>query len=225
MHHAAALAQRGSDGEIRVMSDPTVFVVDDNVRVCESLRVLVEAAGLAVETFAASEDFLAAYDPARAGCLVLDVRLRHGKSGLDLQDELRRRKAVLPIIVLTGHGNVPTSVRALKAGAVDFLQKPAPPKVLLERIRAAIDTDRQTRAAIKGRDEMVERLARLTPREREVTDLLVAGKASKEIATALGVSVRTVEGHRRMIFMKMDVSSAAQLVGIVMGAREAPGLA
>jgi two-component system response regulator FixJ len=207
------------------MSDPTVFVVDDNVRVCESLRVLVEAAGLAVETFAASEDFLAAYYPARAGCLVLDVRLRHGKSGLDLQDELRRRKAVLPIIVLTGHGNVPTSVRALKAGAVDFLQKPAPPKVLLERIRAAIDTDRQTRAAIKGRDEMVERLARLTPREREVTDLLVAGKASKEIATALGVSVRTVEGHRRMIFMKMDVSSAAQLVGIVMGAREAPGLA
>lgn len=205
------------------MSDATVFVVDDDVRVRESLRVLVEAAGLAVETFAASEEFLGAYDPARAGCLVLDVRLRHGKSGLDLQDELRRRKAMLPIIVLTGHGNVPTSVRALKAGAVDFLQKPAPPKLLLERIRAAIETDRQARAVTKDREEVADRLARLTPREREVTDLLVAGKASKEIATALGVSIRTVEGHRRMIFMKMDVSSAAQLVGSVMSAREAPG--
>jgi len=205
------------------MSDATVFVVDDDVRVRESLRVLVEAAGLAVETFAANEEFLGAYDPARAGCLVLDVRLRHGKSGLDLQDELRRRKAMLPIIVLTGHGNVPTSVRALKAGAVDFLQKPAPPKVLLERIRMAIETDRKARLEKKGREEVVDRLARLTPREHEVTDLLVAGQASKEIATALGVSVRTVEGHRRMIFMKMDVSSAAQLVGIVMSAREAPG--
>lgn len=223
MYHAAAFAQRGPEREIRLMSDATVFVVDDDVRVRESLRVLVEAAGLAVETFAASEEFLGAYDPARAGCLVLDVRLRHGKSGLDLQDELRRRKAMLPIIVLTGHGNVPTSVRALKAGAVDFLQKPAPPKLLLERIRAAIETDRQARAVTKDREEVADRLARLTPREREVTDLLVAGKASKEIATALGVSIRTVEGHRRMIFMKMDVSSAAQLVGSVMSAREAPG--
>ena len=202
-------------------SEATVFVVDDNISVCQSLRVLLESAGLAVETFTASEEFLAVYDPARAGCLVLDVRLRHGKNGLDLQDELRRRKAMLPIIVLTGHGNVPTSVRALKAGAVDFLQKPAPPKLLLERIRAAIDSDRQARAVTTERAVVMEQLARLTPREREVMELLIAGKASKEIAVALHVSVRTVEGHRRMVLSKMNVSSATQLVRTVLSAREA----
>jgi FixJ family two-component response regulator len=197
----------------------TVFVVDDNVGVRKSVRALLESAGLAVETYASGEDFLAAYDPARAGCLVLDVRLRHA-SGLDLQDELRRRKAVLPIIVLTGHGNVPTSVRALKAGAVDFLQKPVPPTVLLERIRAALEIDRQARATITERAPVMGRLARLTPREREVLELLVAGHTSKEIAAALHVSVRTVEGHRRMVLSKMQVSSATQLVRIVLSARE-----
>lgn len=201
-------------------SEATVFVVDDNVGVRKSLRALLESAGLAVETYASGDEFLAAYDPERPGCLVLDVRLRRS-SGLDLQDDLRRRKATLPIIVLTGHGNVPTSVRALKAGAVDFLQKPAPPKLLLERIRAAIDRDRQTRAATTGRAVVMERLARLTPREREVMELLVAGKTSKEIAVAMNVSVRTVEGHRRIVFSKMNVSSAAQLVRTVLGAREA----
>ncbi len=124
----------------------TVFVVDDNAGVRHSLRALLESAGLAVETYAAGEEFLAVYNPERPGCLVLDVRLRHG-SGLDLQDELRRRKAILPIIVLTGHADVQTSVRALQAGAFAFLQKPAPPAVLLERINAAIAFDRQARAA------------------------------------------------------------------------------
>ena len=123
--------------------------------------------------------------------------------------------------MLTGHGNVPTSVRALKAGAVDFLQKPAPPKLLLERIRAAIDSDRQARAVTTERAVVMERLARLTPREREVMELLIAGKTSKEIAAALHVSVRTVEGHRRMVLSKMNVSSATQLVRTVLSAREA----
>ena len=198
----------------------TVFVVDDNVGVRKSLRALLESAGLAVETYASGEEFLAAYDPECQGCLVLDVRLRHG-SGLDLQDDLRRRKAILPIIVLTGHGNVPTSVRALKAGAVDFLQKPAPPKLLLERIRAALDSGRQARAVTTERAVVLDRLARLTPREREVMELLIAGKTSKEIAVAMRVSVRTVEGHRRMVLSKMNVSSAAQLVRTVLGVREA----
>jgi two-component system response regulator FixJ len=198
----------------------TVFVLDDNVGVRKSLRALLESAGLAVETYASGEEFLAAYDPERPGCLLLDVRLQHG-SGLDLQDELGRRKALLPIIVLTGHGNVPTSVRALKAGAMEFLQKPAEPKLLLERIRAALDSDRQARAVTTECDVVLERLARLTPRQREVTDLLVAGKTSKEIAAAMHVSVRTVEGHRRMVFSKMNVSSAARLVSTVLGAREA----
>jgi two-component system response regulator FixJ len=199
----------------------TVFVLDDNVGVRKSLRALLESAGLAVETYASGEEFLAAYDPERPGCLLLDVRLQHG-SGLDLQDELGRRKALLPIIVLTGHGNVPTSVRALKAGAMEFLQKPAEPKLLLERIRAALDSDRQARAVTTERAVVLEQLARLTPRERGVMELLIAGKTSKDIAAAMNVSVRTVEGHRRMVLSKMNVSSAAQLVRTVLSAREAP---
>lgn len=198
---------------------PTVFVVDDNAGVRKSVRALFESAKLAVETYASAEEFLAVYDPDRAGCLLLDVRLRQS-SGLDLQDELRRRKATLPIIVLTGHGTVPTSVRALKAGAVDFLQKPAPPKMLLERVRAAIELDRQTRATAAEGAAVTEQLAHLTPREREVMELLLAGKSSKEIASALGVSVRTVEGHRRVVLSKTHVSSAAQLVRMVLSVRK-----
>jgi len=197
---------------------PTVFVVDDNAAVRKSLRALLESAGHAVETYATGEEFLVAYDPERAGCLVLDVRLRHA-NGLDVQDELRRRNATLPIIVLTGHGNVPTSVRALKGGAIDFLQKPTPPNLLLERVAAAIGLDRQARATTTDRTAVRERLARLTPREREVMELLVAGKTSKEIATALRVSVRTVEGHRRTVLSKTNVASAAQLVRVVLNAR------
>jgi FixJ family two-component response regulator len=197
----------------------TVFVVDDDAGVRRSLRVLFESADLAVETYASAEEFLAAYDSDRAGCLLLDVRLRHG-SGLDLQDELRRRKTTLPIIVLTGHGTVPTSVRALKAGAVDFLQKPAPPKVLLERVRTAIEVDRQTRATAAEGAVVSEQIAHLTPREREVMELLLAGRSSKEIAAVLGVSVRTVEGHRRVVFSKTNVSSAAQLVRAVLSVRQ-----
>jgi two-component system, LuxR family, response regulator FixJ len=197
-------------------TEATVFVVDDNAGVRKSLQTLMESAGLAVETYASAEEFLAAYHPEQAGCLVLDVRLRHA-SGLDLQDELRRRNVTLPIIVLTGYGSVSTSVRALKAGAIDFLQKPGPPKVLLERVRAAIEVDRRARTATAGRATVLERLAHLTPREREVMELLVAGKTSKEIASALRVSVRTVEGHRRIVLSKANVSSAAQLVRVVLG--------
>lgn len=196
----------------------TVYVVDDNLGVRKALSALLESAGLAVQTYASAEEFLAAYNPEYPGCLVLDVRLGQ-KSGLDLQDELRRRKVMLPIIVLTGHGNVPTSVRALKAGAVDFLQKPAPPELLLERIQAALEGDRRRRAETDERAVVLKRLARLTPREREVMELLIDGKASKEIATAMNVSVRTVEGHRRMVFFKMGVSSAAQLVRAVLSAQ------
>jgi len=197
----------------------TVFVVDDNVGVRNSLRTLLVSAGLAVATYASAEQFLAAYDPERPGCLVLDMRLQHHSSGLDLQDDLRRRKAMLPIIVLTGHGNVPTSVRALKAGAVDFLQKPAPPKLLLERIRAALDSDRQAREVATQCAVVMERLVDLTPRECQVMELLIAGKTSKQIAVSMNVSVRTIEGYRRMVSSKMEVSSAAQLVRTVLSVR------
>src|SRR4051812_16676162 len=120
---------------------PTVFVLDDNAAVRKSLQTLFSASGLRVETYASGTDFLAAYDATRAGCLVLDLRLR-GEDGLDVLDELARRRAPLPVLVLTAHGSVPTSVRALKAGAVDFLEKPAPPAVLVEHVRSALDAGR-----------------------------------------------------------------------------------
>lgn len=197
---------------------PTVFVIDDDAAVRRSLLALFESASLTVETFASSRLFLDAFQPDRPGCLLLDVRLKEG-SGLDLQDELRRRHVRLPVIVLTGHGDVPMSVRALKAGAFDFLQKPPPPAVLLERIHAAIEVDRVARAATSSRVEAESRLSSLTPREHEVMSLLVAGETSKEVAFDMGISVRTVEGHRRNVLSKLHVTSVAQLVHAVMTAR------
>ena len=200
------------------MTAPTVFVVDDNAGVRKSLQSLVEAAGLAVETYASAVDFLAAYDARRAGCLLLDVRLR-GESGLDLQDELRKRKVMLPIIVMTGYADVPTSVRAFKGGAVDFLRKPVPPKKLVAQIRDAIEIDRRARAAAAERASVADRIAQLTPREREVMELLAVGTSSREIAAALGLSVRTVEGHRRTVLRKMDADSAVQLARAIASLR------
>jgi len=199
------------------MSDPapTVFVVDDNPRVRRSVCTLLAAAGLRSEAFASAKEFLAAYDPSRPGCLVLDLLLRD-ENGLDLQDELNRRKVSLPIIVLTAHGNVAASVRALKAGAIEFLQKPAPPATLLARIRDALAMDERTRQQAATRAVDVRRLAHLTTRERQVLNLLVGGKTSKEIATSLGVSVRTVEGHRARIYLKTEVSSVAELLRMVL---------
>ena len=189
------------------MGEHTVFVVDDDKGVRRSLTALGRAHGLAVEAYASGDAFLAAYNPARPGCLILDVRLAAGKNGLDLQDELRRRGHDLPIIVMTGYGNVSASVRSFRGGAVDFLEKPVVPRVLLSRIREALaaDQQRQERSAVKLR------LARLTSREKEVAGFLVKGKRSKEIAAALGISPRTAEGHRRQVLRKMEVGSTAEL--------------
>jgi two-component system, LuxR family, response regulator FixJ len=189
------------------MAEPTVFVIDDDKGIRRSLTTFGRAHGLAVETYASGEEFLAAYDPARAGCLILDVRLAAGKNGLDLQDELRRRGHDLPIIVMTGYANVSASVRSFRGGAVDFLEKPVVPRVLLSRIREALAVDqrRQERSAVRLR------LARLTAREREVAGLLIKGKRAKEVALALGISPRTAEGHRRQVLRKMEVGSTAEL--------------
>jgi len=194
---------------------PTVFVVDDDSRIRQSMHTLLGAAGIPVESYASARDFLAAYDPARPGCLLLDLRLR-GEAGLELQDELRRRKATLPIIILTAHGTVAASVRALKAGAFEFLEKPARPSTLLARIRDALAMDESTRAAAAVRGSVEKRLARLTRRERQVVALLVDGKTSKEIAVSLGLSVRTVEGYRARIRLKTEVESVAELVRAVL---------
>jgi len=196
-------------------STPTVFVVDDDLRVRQSVCTLLGAAGLRTEAYASGRAFLAAYDPSRPGCLVLDLRLR-GEYGLDVQDELHHRKAALPIIVLTAHGTVPASVRALKAGAIEFLRKPTPPATLLARIRDALAMDESARRQTAMSAARERRIARLTTRERQVLNLLLGGKTSKQIATGLGLSVRTVEGYRARIYLKTDVSSVAQLVRVVL---------
>ncbi len=200
-------------------TEPTVFVVDDNTSARKSLQRLVESIGLRAETFPSTEEFLAAYDENRPGCLLLDVRLRGGRSGLDLQDELLRRRAHLPVIVMTAYGDVATSVRAMKGGAIDFFQKPFAPDKLVERIREAIQMDRRARQIASEQIATNRRLGRLTPREHEVMELLLDGKSSKEIAVALNLSARTIEGHRRLILRKLNVSSAPHLVRTVLLAR------
>jgi two-component system, LuxR family, response regulator FixJ len=195
-------------------AEPTVFVVDDNPGLRRSLQSLLEAARLPVETYASAQEFLERYDSERPGCMVLDVRLR-SQNGLELQEELRRRHVTLPIIVMTGYGDVPTSVRAFKGGAIDFLQKPVAPKKLLARIREALELDRQRRATAGQHTVVLAAIARLTPRERQVMDLLALGNSSKEIAATLKISTRTVEGHRRVVLRKMGVSSVAHLARAV----------
>jgi FixJ family two-component response regulator len=192
-----------------VTDEATVFVVDDDRGVRRSLATLGRAHGLAVEAYASADAFLAAYDAARPGCLLLDVRLAGG-NGLDLQDELRRRGLDLPVIVMTGYADVPASVRAFRGGALDFLEKPVMPRTLLGRIRDALALDRRRREASRARDVVIRRFARLTSRERQVAQLLAEGKRSKDIGLALGMSIRTAEGHRRQVLRKMEASSAAQ---------------
>jgi two-component system, LuxR family, response regulator FixJ len=193
------------------MPEPTVFVVDDDPAVRDSLRWLLQSVDLAVETFATGEAFLEAYDPARPGCLVLDVRMP-GMSGLRLQEELGKRGITLPVIVITGYAEVQTAVRALKTGAFDFIEKPYSDEVLLECIHRAIETDREAREVEALRTELAGRFALLTPREREVMELVTAGKANKVIAADLGLSPKTVEVHRAAVMDKMGADSVAELV-------------
>jgi FixJ family two-component response regulator len=152
---------------------------------------------------------------------VLDLQLR-GESGLDLLDELRTRRAALPVIVLTGHGSVPASVRALKAGAIDFLEKPTPPAMLLTRVREALALGRRRQEEDAEREVVEQRAARLTPRERQVARLLLLGRTSKGIAASLGVSARTVEGYRSRLLEKMQVGSTTELVGVMLRTRVVP---
>jgi two-component system, LuxR family, response regulator FixJ len=198
-------------------TEPIVFVVDDDPAMRQSMRWLIESVNLAVETYATAQDFLAAYDPSRPGCLVLDVRMP-GMSGLDLQEELNRRQIYVPIIIITGYAEVPTAVRALKGGALDFIEKPFSDQLLLDRIQQAIASDRQTRERNATRAALAARVAQLTPREREVMQLVVAGSSNREIAAELGLSVKTVEVHRARVMEKMKVDSLAELVRLGLSA-------
>lgn len=194
---------------------PTVFVVDDDAAVRDALRFLMRSVGLTVDTFTSATEFLDAYRDDRPGCLVLDIRMP-GMTGLELQDKLTERRSILPIIFITGHGDVPMAVEAMQAGAMDFIQKPFRDQDLLDRIHQAIDKDAKTRQSLSELAAIRTRLASLTPREREVMDLVVHGKANKVIAGDLDLSQRTVEIHRARVMEKMEASSLAHLVRMVL---------
>ena len=195
--------------------EPIVFVVDDDRAMRDSLRWLLDSVGLPVRTYATAAEFLADHDPAQPGCLVLDVRMP-GMSGLDLQAELSRRGVELPTIVITGRAEVPMAVRAVKAGAIDFIEKPFSDQLLLDRVRQALELDRDAREVRTRREDARQRLAALTAREREVLHLVVAGKANKEIAFELGLSPKTIEVHRAHVMSKMHVDSLAELIRVAL---------
>jgi len=191
--------------------EPTVFVVDDDEAVRNSLGMLLKSLGMPAITHRSAEEFLARYDPDQSGCIVLDVRMP-GMSGPELQEELNRRGAIIPVIFITGHGDVPMAVEAMQHGAIDFLQKPFSDKDLTDRIQRAMSADRSNRALLGEKDQIRARIAMLTPRERQVLELVTLGKSSKVIAWELGVSQRTVEIHRAHVTEKMGATSIAHLV-------------
>ena len=191
--------------------NPFIFVVDDDRSIRESLRNLLRSVGFNVQTFASAQEFLTSQRPGAPSCLVLDVRLP-GLSGLDLQQALARDEVQIPIIFITGHGDIPMTVRAMKAGAVEFLTKPVKSRDLLAAIRGAVERGRVSHRERREIDSLRERYARLTPREREVLPLVVAGMLNKQIAGELAASERTVKFHRAHLMHKMAAQSLADLV-------------
>ena len=190
---------------------PIIYIVDDDPSVRESTELLLKSVGFNVKTFVSAQDFLNANLQEGLGCLILDVRMP-GMSGLDLQEKLVSAKTPLPVIFITGHGTVPMSVRAMKAGAVDFLQKPFEEQDLLDAINKAITQQRERKSKKDEAYKLQQRLKALTSREYEVFSLLVTGMANKEIAYKLGTSERTIKAHRAQIMEKMNAGSLADLV-------------
>ncbi|MFO1144972.1 MAG: response regulator [Amaricoccus sp.] len=197
---------------------PIVHLVDDDAAVRRALRRLLAAAGHRCETYASAEAFLARPADDAPACAIIDLQLP-GASGLDLQARLAELDATLPLIVLTGRGDIPTSVRAIKRGAIDFLTKPVEPAALLAAITAALDHGRALRAAQAAEAGVGERLARLTPREREVLAMVVEGRLNKQVAADLGVAEKTVKVHRARVMQKLEVRTVADLVRLVLGHR------
>jgi len=193
------------------MNEPTVYVVDDDESVCRALARLIRSVGLAAETFHSAKAFLDHTPPDGPACLVLDVRLP-GASGLDLQAALSQAGRDLPIVFITGHGDVPTTVRAMKGGAIDFLQKPFNDQELLDCVQRAIARSRTQRAERAERAELDRRFQALTPREREILLHVVTGKLNKQIAGDLGIAEKTIKVHRGRVMEKMQAGSVAELV-------------
>jgi two-component system response regulator FixJ len=192
------------------MSDPTIFIVDDDDAVRHCMSVICDLAGLACETFPNGEAFMAAYQPARPGCLVVDQRMP-GMSGLEMLQWMGQQEHPLPVIVITGHGEVPVAVTAFRGGAWDFLEKPFSEEYFLERARAAIAHDAETRQRAGEQAQLFARYRRLSRRERAVMDLLVRGLANKLIAAELNIGIRTVESHRSNVLKKMGAPSLSEL--------------
>lgn len=196
----------------------TVFIVDDDQEVRESLKMLIESVGLAVETYDSAQSYQNSFDPTRPGCLILDVRMK-GMSGLTLQEHLAQLPLHPPIIIITGHGDVPMAVRAIKMGASEFLEKPFNEQLLLDSIHVAIERDAEQRGKAFQFNEIQKRLARLTEREYEVMELIVSGILNKNIAAQLKISQSTVEAHRSKVMDKMQAKTLSDLMRMVISLR------
>ncbi len=197
----------------------TVYVVEDDEAVRDSLELLLKSDGKTVQTFENANAFLKAYSDKMAGCIVLDIRMP-GMDGMELQKKLNEKHSILPIIFVTGHGDVPMAVDAMKEGAVDFIQKPYREEALLEKIEAALAQDREQRKSLDEKQEIIRRVKSLTPREREIMDRMIAGQANKVIAIELEISQRTVEIHRSRVMHKMGTHSLAHLVRMVLSVKD-----
>ncbi len=193
------------------MTQPTVFIVDDDHAVRDALRMLIKSVGLPVQVYASGDEFLGAWQAEMRGCVVADIRMP-GMSGLEMQEALQERGCRLPVIFITGHGDVPMAVEAMKAGALDFVQKPFRDQDLLDRINEGLQQERNLHQVEVEIEEITGRLEALTPRERQVLDRVVSGQPNKVIAMDLDVSQRTVEIHRARVMEKMQARSLAQLV-------------
>jgi len=200
--------------------NPIIMVVDDDSGVRNAMRSLLKSVGLESALYASAQEFLTAYQPAQPGCLVLDIRMP-GMSGLELQQQLNMLGAVIPVIFMTGHGDIPMAVEAMQHGAFDFLQKPFRDQDLLDRIQRAIARDTEQRQTLGETARIKAHVASLTAREREVLDLMTQGKQNKVIAQDLGVSPRTVEIHRARVMEKMNAQSVAQLVRMMLDLQHA----
>jgi len=191
--------------------DPTVFIVDDDAAVRDSLRWLMDSVGLRVEEFASGKTFLEEITPQHPGCVVLDLRMP-GLGGLEVYQRLREREIDLPVVIISGHGDVPIAVRALKSGVADFIEKPFSDQELLDCVQQALRRDLDNRVQQLKREELMARYLTLTPRELDVLRLVVDGSANKEVSAILGISLKTVETHRARVMDKMAAGSVSELV-------------
>jgi FixJ family two-component response regulator len=194
---------------------PVVFVIDDDEEVRNGLKLLLESIGLSVVCYPSAKDYLQAFDPQQPGCLVTDIRMP-GMSGLDLQEKLAKFPVHPPVIMITGHGDVPMAVRAVKAGAVDFIEKPFRDQILIDSVHRAIEMDAKQRGEASRISDIRERLGQLTPREREVLDLVVSGLRNKAISAQLGITLSTVEAHRSKVMEKLGADSLSHLMRMML---------